>query len=65
LPAGSIVYSDGEVSREIVVAVAGLTDTVVAADDDVGLEGLASAEGAIESVGGTGENSGGRVATMC
>jgi hypothetical protein len=65
LPAGSIVYSDGEVSREIVVAVAWLTDTVVAADDDVGLEGLASAEGAIESVGGTGEGPGGGVATMC
>jgi hypothetical protein len=65
LPAGSIVYSDGEVSREIVVAVAWLTDTVVAADDDVGLEGLASAEGAIESVGGTGKDPGGGVATMC
>jgi len=61
LPAGSIVYSDGEVSREIVVAVAGLTDTVVAADDDVGLEGLAGAEGTIESVGRTCEDSGGGV----
>jgi len=61
LPAGSIVYSDGEVSREIVVAVAGLTDTVVAADDDVGLEGLAGAESTIESVGRAGEDSGSRV----
>ena len=65
MPAGSIVYSDGEVSREIVVAVAGLTDTVVAADDDVGLEGLASAERTIESVSRTGEGSGGGVATKC
>ena len=65
MPAGSIVYSDREVSREIVVAVAGLTDTVVAADDDVGFEGLAGAESTVESVGGTGENSSGRVAMMC
>jgi hypothetical protein len=61
LPAGCIVYSDGEVSREIVIAVAGLTDTVVASDDDVGLEGLAGAESTIESIGGTGEDSAGGV----
>jgi hypothetical protein len=61
LPAGSIVDSDGEVSGEIVIAVAWLTDTVVAADDDVGLERLAGAEGTVESVGGTGEDSGGGV----
>jgi hypothetical protein len=65
LPAGSIVDSDGEVSGEIVIAVAWLTDTVVAADDDVGLEGLAGAECTVESVGGTGEDSGGGVAAMC
>lgn len=61
MPAGSIVYSDGEVSGEVVIAVAWLTDTIVAADDDVGLEGLAGAEGTIESVGRTGEGSGGGV----
>jgi hypothetical protein len=61
LPAGSIVYADGEVSREVVIAVAWLTDTVVAADDDVGLEGLAGAEGTIESVRRTCEDAGGGV----
>jgi hypothetical protein len=38
-----------------------LTDTIVAADNDVGLEGLAGAESTIESVGRTGEGSGGGV----
>jgi hypothetical protein len=58
LPAGSVVYSDGKVAREVVIAVAWLTDTIVAADDDVGLEGLAGAEGTVESIRGTGEGSG-------
>jgi len=61
LPAGSIVYANREVSGEVVIAVAWLTDTVVAADDDVGLEGLTSAEGTVESVGRTCEDSGGGV----
>jgi hypothetical protein len=58
LKAWGIVHSDGEVSGEIVIAVAWLTDTVVAADDDVGLKRLAGAEGTIEVVGRTGEDSG-------
>jgi hypothetical protein len=50
------VHSDGEESGEVVIAVAWLTDTVGTADDDVGLEGLASAESTIEIVGRTGED---------
>lgn len=61
MPAGSVVYADGEVAGEVVIAVAWLTDTVVASNDDVSLEGLAGAEGAVESVGRTCENSSGGV----
>jgi hypothetical protein len=57
LEAWCVVHSDGEVSGEVVVAVAWLTDTVGAADDDVGLEGLAGAESTVEIVGRTGEDS--------
>lgn len=54
MPTWSIAHSDGEISREVVIAVAQLTDTVVATNDDIGLESLPGTESPIESVGGTG-----------
>jgi hypothetical protein len=65
LVAWGIVHSNWEISGEVVITVAWLTDTVVAADDDVGLKRLAGAESTVEIVRGTGEDSGSGVATMC
>lgn len=61
LPARSVVHTEREVASEIVIAVAGLTEAVGAADDNVGGEGLAGAKITIRLVGWADVLTGGRV----
>lgn len=62
LPARRGLNTEWEVSGEIVVAVAWLSDTVLASDDDVSAEGVASTEGSIGLICWTDEGTGGWVA---
>jgi hypothetical protein len=55
----SIVHPKRRIAREVVIAVAGLTDAVIAADDDVGRERVASAEVTVGCVGRADELTGG------
>lgn len=62
LPAGRIVDANWRVAREVVIAVAGLADAVVAANDDVRCQRVAGTESTIGSTGRADELVGGGVA---
>lgn len=68
LPARSIVDTEWEEPGKVVIAVAGLADTAVATNDDVGLQGTVAFGGSTESsirvLLGTGEFTGGGVAAL-
>jgi hypothetical protein len=61
LPARRGLNTEWKVSGEIVVAVAWLSDTVIASDDDVGAEGVAGTEGSVRIVCWADESTGGWV----
>lgn len=62
LPAWRIAQSIGELAREVVIAVARLSNTVRASNDDVAFEGVTRAERTIRVGSGASEDTGGGVA---
>lgn len=52
MPAGSIVDTDRRKAGEVVIAVAGVPNAVETAKDDVGGEGITSAESSVGKSGG-------------
>ncbi len=62
MPARGIVQTDRRLAVEIVIAVARSADSVVTANDDVGSEGVTSAEIAVGIVGRADELTSGGVA---
>jgi hypothetical protein len=61
LPARSVVDTKWEVTRKVVIAIAWLTDTIVATDDDVGGQTISSTEITVEVIGRANELASGRV----
>jgi hypothetical protein len=55
LPALSKVHAERRVAGEVVIAVAGLTNSVIAANDDVGRERITSTEVTVGCVCGADE----------
>ena len=62
LPAWRIAQSRGKLAREVVIAVARLSNTVRAPDDNVALKGVTRAERTIGVGGRASEDTGGGVA---